>query len=567
MFALLRPFRRLIPLILLVLAPLTPAAGVDLRAPADLSAILEPHLPDDVAPGAGAETRLQELIAGIVATEGYFSPGISFGEADGDLRVDVDPGPRTLITGVAITVDGEIPEKTRADLIAGWPLAVGKPFRQDDWSGAKQQLLASLLADNYAGARLVDSTAEIDPETQSAHLQVHYDSGPSYRFGELRIEGLQRFPPSLIERYNTTVKPGAPYREEDLNALQTTLQATPYFRSVRVSIERDVPADADGTVSAPVNVVVGERPAQRVSFGAGYSSNTGARVEANYQTPDLFGNAWDFNTGLRIEQKQQTIYADVFFPPGADQRRNSIGAMAQATDIQGLKTERIAIGGQQVWRSGQLETRLSLTWQDEYLQPDGAPASTNYSLVPNLVWTWRQVDNPLDPSDGIVLQGQIGAASEAVLSSRSFVRLLGRYQQYFPLGGRDTLTLRSEVGYTLADTREGIPQDYVFRTGGTGSVRGYAYQSLGVSEGSAVVGGRYLATASAEVTHWLDEQWGIAAFVDAGNAVDSLSDVELAVGYGIGARWRSPAGPLAVDLAYGERNNEVHLHFALAIPF
>ena len=567
MFALLRLFRRLIPLILLVLAPLTPAAGVDLRAPADLTAALEPHLPDDVAPGAGTERRLQELIAGVAATEGYFSPRISFTEADGDLRVDVDPGPRTLITGVAITVDGEIPEKTRADLIAGWPLAVGKPFRQDDWSSAKQQLLASLLADNYAGARLVDSTAEIDPETQSAHLQVHYDSGPSYRFGELRIEGLQRFPPSLIERYNTTVKPGAPYREEDLNALQTTLQATPYFRSVRVSIERDVPADADGTVSATVNVVVGERPAQRVSFGAGYSSNTGARVEANYQTPDLFGNAWDFNTGLRIEQRQQTIYADVFFPPGAEQRRNSIGAMAQATDIQGLKTERIAIGGQQVWRSGQLETRLSLTWQDEYLQPDGAPASTNYSLVPNVVWTWRRVDNPLDPSDGIVLQGQIGAASEAVLSSRSFVRLLGRYQQYFPLGGRDTLTLRSEVGYTLADTREGIPQDYVFRTGGTGSVRGYAYQSLGVSEGSAVVGGRYLATASAEVTHWLDEQWGIAAFVDAGNAVDSLSDVELAVGYGIGARWRSPAGPLAVDLAYGERNNEVHLHFALAIPF
>ena len=481
MSALLHLLRRLVFLALLVLAPLAAAGSIDLRAPAALAAALAPHLPDDVAPGAGAEGRLQQLIAGIVATEGYFSPHIAITEADGDLRVELEPGPRTLISTVDIAVDGDLPEETRAALIASWPLTVGQPFRQDDWSSAKQQLLASLLGENYAGARLLNSQAEIDPATQSERLQVHYASGPRYRFGELRIEGLQRFPPSLIERYNTTVRPGEPYRQADLNALQTTLQATPYFRSVRVSLDSEVVPDAAGVLDAPVRVVVSERPAHRISFGAGFSSNTGARVEANYQTPDLFDYAWDFNTGLRLEQKRQTAYTDVFLPPSAEQRRNSLGVMAQATDIQGLKTERIAIGGQQAWLSGGLETRLSLTWQDERLQPDGAPESINYSLVPNVAWTWRHVDNPLDPREGIVLQGQIGGASQAVLSSRSFVRLLGRYQQYVPLGGRDTLSLRGEVGYTLADTRDGIPQDY----GGTGSVRGYAYQSLGVSEGSA----------------------------------------------------------------------------------
>ena len=103
--------------------------------------------------------------------------------------------------------------------------------------------------------------------------------------------------------------------------------------------------------------------------------------------------------------------------------------------------------------------------------------------------------------------------------------------------------------------------------GGTGSVRGYAYQSLGVKEGAAIVGGRYLAVGSIEATHWLDESWGIAAFVDAGDAVDSLQDARLAVGYGLGGRWRSPAGPLGVDLAYGQRTSEFQLHFSLAIPF
>ena len=140
-------------------------------------------------------------------------------------------------------------------------------------------------------------------------------------------------------------------------------------------------------------------------------------------------------------------------------------------------------------------------------------------------------------------------------------------QWYLPLGQVDTLTLRGEIGYTLADSRQHIPQDYLFRTGGTGSVRGYAYQSLGIREGSATVGGSYLGVASAEATHWLNDSWGIAAFVDAGDAIDDRQNIKLAVGYGLGARWRSPAGPIGADLAYGQRTGDIQLHFSLAIPF
>ena len=71
-----------------------------------------------------------------------------------------------------------------------------------------------------------------------------------------------------------------------------------------------------------------------------------------------------------------------------------------------------------------------------------------------------------------------------------------------------------------------------------------------------------LPPAEGEVTESL-----AVAFVDAGDAVDQLEDVRLAVGYGLGARWRSPAGPIGVDLAYGQRTSELQLHFSLAIPF
>ena len=550
--------------LLFAVAPARAAGELSLQAPADIEELLAPYLPDE----ASNPTRLQGTLSEILATEGYFSPEFTFHDDDGDLQLTIDPGPRTLIASVDLRIDGAVHEATLAQLRRDWRLPAGQPFRQDDWNTAKQQVLAHLLAAEHADAQLLDSEASIDADKHQADLHAHYDAGRRYRFGTLRIEGLQRYDPSLIERYNRSVSPGEPYREDRLNALQSTLQATPYFSSVQTGIDREAAeVDADGTAIAPVVVRVRERAPQRVSFGAGASSNTGARVEFNYHDNDLLGRAWELDSGLRLEQKKQTAYADVFLPPDDRFRRNSVGVMAEATDIAGLKTERYAFGAQTVQQRGSVEQRLSLNWQHELREPDGAEAVTSRALVPNVMWTWRRVDNLLDPRRGTVLQAQVGGGTRAALSDQNFVRLHSRFQHYIPLGQRDTLTLRGEVGYTLADSRRHIPQDYLFRTGGASSVRGYAYQSLGIKEGAATVGGRYLAIASAEITHWLDDDWGVAAFIDAGDAFDSLHDARTAVGYGLGARWRSPAGPIGVDLAYGERTRGFQLHFSLAIPF
>lgn len=556
--------RWLLPLLLLTPSSPLLAGEILLDAPAEVRQLVKPYLPEE----AGSQKKLKLMLSETLATEGYFSPAFEFTDSAAGLTLKIDPGPRTIIRQVKVAVDGQIEAKTRDALIADWRLPVGQPFRQADWNTAKQQILSSLLAVEHPAAQLLDSEAAIDPETRSAELSAHYDAGPRYHFGELRIEGLHNFTPELVERYNRDLQPGDPYRADKLNGLIGKLQATPYFSSARASldIEGGV-SNSDGSVTAPVLVRVSERPTHRVAFGAGASSNTGGRVEFNYQTPNLVNQAWELSSGLRLEQKRQTAYADVFLPPDARDRHHSVGAMLENTDIQGLKTSRYAFGAQTVQQRGSIEQRLSLGWQAETRTPDGAPETTSRALVPNVMWTWRKLDQPLDPHDGVVIQAQIGGGAKAALSDENFIRLHGRWQQFIPLGRVDTLTLRGEIGYTFANSRDRIPQDYLFRTGGTGSVRGYTYQSLGIREGSAVVGGRYLGVVSAEATHWLDDSWGIAAFVDAGDAVDDLKDVRLAVGYGLGARWRSPAGPIGIDLAYGERTGDIQLHFSLAIPF
>ena len=558
------------------------AAATQLQAPEAVRELLSRHLPlaegesadqpPDAASRAALERRLRQEAGELLATAGYFSPQLSFGEgSDGALLLRVDPGQQAKIGSVQIELRGALADDRRRQLIDGWTLPSGAAFRQSAWDDAKQGLLRELLAVDHAGARLLSSRADVEVDAARVNLRLVYDAGPRYRYGELCVSGLARYPASLVERFAEKLRPGAPYRRDDLLGAQAALQNSVYFASASVELApvADVAAADDATAeeTLPVLVSVRERAPFRVALGAGVSSNTGARVEANFHNSDLFNRAWELNTGVRLEQLRQSAYADVFLPPDRAQRRDSLGVLVDQSDIQGLAIEQVAFAAARQEKIGAIEQRLGLSWQHERQTPEGAEATINRALTATVGWLWRYADDPLDPAEGIVAQLQLGVAAKALLSDQDFLRSYFRYSQGIPLGHSDSVLLRGEVGVTAAPSRQGIPQDYLFRAGGSNSVRGYAYQSLGVQDGAATLGGRYLLTLSAEYTHWFDSRWGVATFVDGGNAADDRDLLTLALGYGLGARWRSPAGPLAVDLAWGQRDQQLRVHFSLAVPF
>ncbi|MGD9870792.1 MAG: autotransporter assembly complex family protein [Thauera sp.] len=551
---------------------------VGLEAPDTVRAVLEEHvrllkrapivLPEERADRAAMVRRARREVADLLATEGYFSPRIRFDRSDARRWVlQVEPGERTEIAAVDIEFEGELAESGEGgseylDLLrASWGLPVGEAFRQSAWDSAKQSLLDTINSRRYAAARIVASRAEIDPETAQARLSVRIDSGPSFYLGALDVQGLEHLPDDLVTRYSQ-LKPGAPYDREALLAFQTELQNTPHFGSVTVDIERD-PALA---AAVPVRVQVTEALPRYAGVGVGYSTNTGARVEFTYRDSNLRKRGWEFSSGLRYEQYRQSLYADVFLPPRG-KHRDSFGALVQSSDLEGLKVDSQTVGATRTTVRGDIETQLALRLQHEKIEPEGGDASTSNTLTANWTWIKRAVDDLLDPTDGYLLEFQIGGGPEIALAEQDFLRLYTRVVNYQPVRGTDVFILRGEAGVTLAESRDGIPQDFLFRTGGAQSVRGYDYQSLGVQDGSATVGGRYLATASAEYVRWFEPQWGAAVFVDAGDAADTREDFDLRVGYGVGARWRSPAGPLAIDLAWGHQERRLRLHFGVAIAF
>ncbi|MBS0554584.1 MAG: outer membrane protein assembly factor [Proteobacteria bacterium] len=549
--------------------------SVSLQAPEAVRPLLERYvrllgaepvmLPEADGDRLALVRRSRREISDLLATEGYFNPQIRIDRGAGkDWKVVIEPGARATISEVTLDFEGEIAgagdDGVRA-LREGWRLPVGEPFRQAAWDAAKQQLLDTVSAHRYAAAHIVQSRAEVDPDAATARLSLTLDSGPAFYLGELQVEGLEALPEDLVRRYST-LKPGAPYDRDALLAFQSGLQNTPHFASVVVDIDRD-PALA---AAVPVRVQVAEAKPKTLGFGGGFSTNTGYRVEASYRDVNLLRRGWELGTGLRLEQRRQSLYADVFLPPEG-QQRDSFGALIDRSNVEGLKIGSEAVGVARKTVRGDIETQLALRLQRERVQPDGARASEHNTLTANWTWIRRAVDDLLDPRSGNVMEFQVGGGSSIALSDQNFVRLYGRLVHYRPVGERDVLILRAEGGATLAPSRDGIPQDFLFRTGGAQTVRGYAYQSLGVREGSATVGGRYLGVMSAEYVRWFRPDWGAAVFVDAGDATDDRRNFDLRTGYGVGARWRSPAGPLAMDLAWGQQEQKLRLHFSVAIAF
>ncbi len=528
----------------------------------------------------------------LVATEGYYSPKVTAAldtsGAEPVARVVVDPGQPVLVGDVDLVLKGFEPlspasVKFDADALRSkWSLRIGQRFRQADWELAKRNLLRQVMQVRYPRAQLVESSATVDPDMYRALLKVVLDSGPEVHFDGLRIEGLKRYPASIINNLNQ-IKPGDEYNEAALQAFQARLQDTGYFSGVDVSADMSAlldesieqmtdeqkaaaPKPPAGPVTTPVLVRVTENKQKNVAVGLGYSTNTGNRAQVTYDDLSVFGLRMKSN--IILETLRQTARADFYFPTTPKGYNDSVGAGFERNDLRGERTRVSTLAARRSWGSPLLERSLTLEFLSEQRNLIGQPVTSSSKSVPlTYSLTKRELDNLVSPTAGYVINGQLGGALLPVLTDERFIRATTRFVNYRPIGSASTLILRAEAGAVASKRKVGVPSTFLFRAGGDQSVRGYAYQELGVMEGNAIVPGRYLLTGSAEYQYWFKPPYGVAVFYDAGNAADTLKDLHPKSGYGIGARWRSPVGPINVDVAYGHAVKKVRLHFSLGFTF
>jgi translocation and assembly module TamA len=573
---------------------------VRIDAPSDVRDLLEHNL--DLVRFRGNDRidreQLQRLvrvapeqIRTLVATDGYYSPVVSATmdrEAAGTpvVQIKVVPGEPVRVGEVDLSLQGFVPNPEQpADkqfdvntLKATWPLKKGMIFRQDEWESAKRAILRSVVQTRYPRAQLVESQATVDPESHQANLRVAIDSGPELRFGELRIEGLKRYPDKVVRNLNQ-ISPGDYYSEAALQSYQSRLQDTGYFASVEVSADTSAvlteqldaaamtPEQNASAAMAPLPLLVRvvENKRKNVSAGIGYSTNTGNRTSLTYDDLAIFGLR--MKSALTLETKKQTATTNFYFPVTPEGYNDSIGASFERSDISGEVTSVASIAGKRTWGTPLLERSLTLELLTETKTIGGIPSSQSKSLPLTYGVTWRKLDNLLFPTKGYALNAQVGGALLPILTDEAFVRGYARGVLYMPLSVNSNAVFRGELGALGSRDKTGVPAVYQFRAGGDQSVRGYGYQELGVPLDGAITGGRYLATASAEYQYWFKPQYGAAVFYDAGNAGDTFSALHPKSGYGVGARWKSPVGPINVDAAYGHAVHKYRLHFSLGFTF
>lgn len=613
--------------------PAEPRFEIDLQAPAELREFLLRHLElqrfrtlRDL--DANELERLlnaaPDNLRDLLGTLGYFSPVIdasltpeptatpstpaSTAEATangrgklGTVTIQVDLGPVTRVAVANVYFKGDIataPEaaEQREAIRRSGTLTTGVPFSQADWNSAKTTALRQLIAQRYPGGRIDNSLADIDSTTQSANLYIELDSGPSVQVGAVRVEGIERYDPTTVERLVRLagLTPGSDYNLEKLQAAQQLIAESGYFDSVFVYV--DPVSDAQ---TSPVVVQVRETKRKMLVLGVGGSTDKGARLSIEHTHHRVPGIGWRALNKLQLERDDQ-LASTVWSAPVDDRGWRWISSGQVARQIDGLTTTT-----SQRLRAGQAQETADRD-RSFFLQYDRAravntalssllPAPAESSVSANYAWTRRRFNDQVFPESGHGLSVELGVGTTLGDSRQPFTRAQARWLGYWPIsalsgapriapvgearptvddtGRAGRLALRLQGGALWAKQDAPVPETQLFLTGGDTTVRGYGLRNIGIlqTDGSTSPG-RYLAVASLEWQRpvWRNgvrSPWESVVFVDAGGVANMPGDLRPQWGVGAGMRYNSPVGPLQVDLAYGLGSKRVRLHLNVGFSF
>ncbi|KPC54792.1 Translocation and assembly module TamA precursor [Amantichitinum ursilacus] len=555
---------------------------VKIDAPKNVSDLLESYLDvyrwrkqkdlavDDLQ---AAVDRTPQDATNLLNTEGYFSPLVkaTLNHAGDRYSVDVhvETGPVTTVRKVDFrltgTVNDDVPYRDNLlqRLKTDPALKEGSVFTQSQWDAYKRRALTALQNRRYAAAFISESQALVDPKANAVDLTMVLDSGPFYRYGEASISGMQRYPEQIV-RDQIHLNPGDEYRRYQLLQLQSDLQDIPQVATAIV----DTQLSAEPPYTAPIDITIQEAPLQKLGLAAGYSTNTRYRGQIDYRYNNVANRGWVWTTKATYEGLEQSLITELAFPKQEDGYNNKLYVNADHSDVQGLVTTTYKGGFSKSRTDRDIDRTITIEYQAERRDVGDGQIDTPHALTANYKWVRRDLDSQRDPHRGNVLQLEGGGASGQLLSTQTFVRLYGKGSVYYPVGETGIFLGRLELGQNFARNPDGVPTDWLFRAGGSGSVRGYDYQALGVkADDGTIVPGRVLATSSAEYQHPVYKDWRGAVFVDYGDAADSWQSWEGRTGVGVGARWISPVGSIGADLAYGVQDRKIRFHFALGMAF
>ena len=458
----------------------------------------------------------------------------------------VTPGEQVKIVSKKVTVQGDAAELAPVRrAIRRFKPNEGEPLDHGVYEQSKAELEAALMNNGFLQMHPTrPPRVEVTRKANTATIDLDYTSGPRMKFGPVHFSGSQ-FRPEFLDRY-IPWEEGKYYSPDDVLALQQRLVDADYFATV--SVQPDIKHIQD--LEVPINVEVSPAKPSIYTAGAYVSTDTGPGVKFGVQRRWINDSGHKLQFDIDYAQRLQAASASYRIPlMGPNDKSLNFGLTHrnEDTDTSTSNSDRIAINESRKWYG------FTRTVGMQYLA--GTYDIADESHVTHLLYgeatlTRKQADDFFFPRRGWSVGFALRVAPKLLLSDTDFTQVTADGKYIYPLGRRQRLLMRVSLGTMVVGDFNQLPPELRFFAGGDRSIRGFNYQELGsTNESGGVIGGTNLATGSVEYERYFMQKWGIALFVDGGDAW-TARDFGVNIGAGLGLRWRSPVGVVRLDLGH-----------------
>jgi outer membrane protein assembly complex protein YaeT len=498
------------------------------------------------------------------------------------LHIYIAPGPIIHIRSIKVSGLEGLDETHRKEILKRIILHKGKTFAQQDYEQSKKQVSDYLANQGFAKAEF-GGEAVLDPKSNEASIFLSLSAGRQYWFGPITIQCPEHINHAIILS-RVSFKEGDLYNLEKIRETQRNIFDLGSFGVVAVN-----PQDPDPQkpYHLPIRIVARSRKERSVKFGLGYGSEDKVRVQIAWEHRNFWGQARSLTLTAKYSDIVESIEArfkQPHFLIGRQFVEDNFGY--QKEKLPSFTNERVF---NELWVTRKVGNpfSLSLGHNIEYNNPQGVKAETPFdisqrgteyfisSALSLLQFDTR--DRIIDTHAGSYLKFGVEAAIKAVGSEIGYTRLISEARYFAPFSHGSVLSGRITLG-TIEPTEatEEVPIFKRFFSGGSNSVRGYAFQELGPRDSNGdPIGGETLLEGSLEVRYPVWKDFGGVTFVDFGNVYESPFSLDLGdVRYtsGLGIRYQTPIGPVRMDVGYQinpqfDKDSRYQIHFSIGQAF
>jgi translocation and assembly module TamA len=552
---------------------LVPAADIDIVGTGGaLYKNLGLHLPSRIPACTESKEDIKQFIKslqrrfrGAARAVGYydavFTPDTRMINGCWKITIDVKANRPVRVTQARFIIIGDgLEQQEFRELANNPPYQSGDILNHKKYTDYKARLKETAQAFGYFDAAFEEHKISVNPIKYTAMVNLVLNTGKRFRYGKINIK--QKVLNKKVMRNFLQIKEGDYYSSEDLIAQQQLLQTSGFYANIKINTLHKQAVNQH----VPIEISLQAKKRNAWKFKVGYGTDTGPRISGELNRRWTSAKGHSLNLSATVAPKVSTFTAHLS-EPRANPHKGALSYLFEwKQDKDGDTLGRSYKLGAEYERktSDDWKQKATLTYLLETTQEGNATATKSHLTLLGASVEKNVADNYLFPLNGWHLKAGVHGAIEKLLSDQSILQLEINSKLISEFGeGR--IIGRLDFGSTLMGDFDYLPKSLRFFAGGGRSVRGYGFNSLGVTNiENDVLGGKHLLVGSVEYEYPLIESWSAAAFLDAGNAYNDFKSPNLKWGAGVGLRWHSPVGPVRIDIGFPQdRISDPHLHLSI----